>query len=298
VVEGTSLENWHTRKGIEGSNPSLSVRHQRGSSDRGLPRFAARPPAIGSSRERGPRVSFPSRAAGAASRSPIDLESLPSWRRHLSPESSLGYLAAHLLEGEEIVYRARLHWILFRWPIAISVLSITALIFLGQRPPDADGPVFWVACLALLGLAAVLAIGPGIRYMSSEFAVTNVRVLVKLGFVQRESTETLLSKVEAIGVDQNFAGRLFDYGTITVTGTGGTREAFATIADPLEFRRQVQSQIVKLEERRSRPSLGGEARSLPSPRARVERDCPYCAEPVLARASVCKHCGRDIVPVG
>jgi hypothetical protein len=25
VAEGTSLENWHTRKGIEGSNPSLSV---------------------------------------------------------------------------------------------------------------------------------------------------------------------------------------------------------------------------------------------------------------------------------
>jgi uncharacterized membrane protein YdbT with pleckstrin-like domain len=209
----------------------------------------------------------------------------------------LGYLASHLLEGEEIVYRARLHWILFRWPIAISVLSIAILIFLGQRP-DVDRPVFWVACLALLGLAAVLAIGPAVRYISSEFAVTNARVLIKLGFVQRESTETLLSKVEAIGVEQNFAGRLFDYGTITVTGTGGTREAFATIADPLEFRRQVQSQIVKLEERRSRPFGGGEPHMLPSPRARVERDCPYCAEPVLARASVCKHCGRDIVPVG
>jgi hypothetical protein len=25
VVEGTTLERWHTRKGIEGSNPSLSV---------------------------------------------------------------------------------------------------------------------------------------------------------------------------------------------------------------------------------------------------------------------------------
>ena len=25
MVEGTTLERWHTRKGIEGSNPSLSV---------------------------------------------------------------------------------------------------------------------------------------------------------------------------------------------------------------------------------------------------------------------------------
>jgi hypothetical protein len=29
VVEGTTLERWHTRKGIEGSNPSLSARHDR-----------------------------------------------------------------------------------------------------------------------------------------------------------------------------------------------------------------------------------------------------------------------------
>ena len=30
-------------------------------------------------------------------------------------------------------------------------------------------------------------------------------------------------------------------GTIVVTGTGGTNEPFAAIADPLEFRRQVQA---------------------------------------------------------
>lgn len=30
---------------------------------------------------------------------------------------------------------------------------------------------------------------------------------------------------------------------------------------------------------------------------RVERDCPHCAEPILARAKVCKHCHRDVEPV-
>ena len=27
---------------------------------------------------------------------------------------------------------------------------------------------------------------------------------------------------------------------------------------------------------------------------RIERPCPYCAEPILAQAIVCKHCGRDV----
>lgn len=30
---------------------------------------------------------------------------------------------------------------------------------------------------------------------------------------------------------------------------------------------------------------------------RVERECPHCAEPILARANVCKHCGRDVEPL-
>jgi hypothetical protein len=30
---------------------------------------------------------------------------------------------------------------------------------------------------------------------------------------------------------------------------------------------------------------------------RVERECPWCAEPILAKALVCKHCGRDVVGV-
>jgi hypothetical protein len=29
---------------------------------------------------------------------------------------------------------------------------------------------------------------------------------------------------------------------------------------------------------------------------RVERPCPWCAEPILVAAKVCKHCGRDVHP--
>lgn len=30
---------------------------------------------------------------------------------------------------------------------------------------------------------------------------------------------------------------------------------------------------------------------------REERECPYCAEPILVRAKVCKHCGKDVDPL-
>jgi uncharacterized membrane protein YdbT with pleckstrin-like domain len=205
----------------------------------------------------------------------------------------MSYLDDHLLAGEQIVYRARLHWIIFGVSIALVVVGIVLAIILQATQHD-----YWYLGMALVGIGLLFAIGPAIRYISSEFAVTDKRVLAKHGFIERESIETLLSKVEAIGVDQGVLGRVLDYGSITITGTGGTEEFFPRISSPLEFRRQIQSQVVALDERRGTMSSSpAVARPLEPDTPRVERECPYCAERILARARVCKHCGRDVVPV-
>ena len=94
--------------------------------------------------------------------------------------------------------------------------------------------------------------------------------------------------LEGIGVEQGLGGRLFGYGSIVVTGTGGTHERFNLIADPLEFRKQVQQQTATAQ--RTRVPI----EALPA--GREERDCPYCAERILAKAKVCKHCGREVAP--
>ena len=201
----------------------------------------------------------------------------------------MSYLDDHLLAGEEIVYRARLHWTIFLTSIVVVLLGIGLAILL-----QVVQPAYTLAGAALVGVGLLLAIGPAIRYLSSEFAVTDKRVLGKVGFIERESAETLLSKIEAIAVDQGVIGRILGFGTVTITGTGGTQEPFPRISDPLEFRRQIQNQIIAQEDRRgSAPSAAAtvEARD-----HRVERDCPYCAERILARARVCKHCGRDVAP--
>jgi len=200
----------------------------------------------------------------------------------------MSYLDDHLLAGERVVYRARVHWSIFATAIVVIALGIVLAIVLGVYQP-----AYWYAGAALAGIGLLLAIAPAIHYASSEFAVTDKRVVAKLGFIERESLETLLSKIEAIGVDQGIVGRMLGYGTITITGTGGTEESFPRIADPLEFRRQIQSQVVALDERRPQSTTGAAQPNEP----RVERDCPYCAERILARARVCKHCGRDVAPI-
>lgn len=203
----------------------------------------------------------------------------------------MSYVDSQLLSGETVVYRAHLHKLIFAWPVALAALAIATLV----AGLSLGNPTLWQVSIAMLVIAAAVNLWTWLRYATSEFAVTNKRVIMKVGWIRRRSIETLLSKVESIGVDQGVVGRMIDFGTISVHGTGGTSEAFPRIAAPLEFRRQVQEVLSKLEDSRAgviAPSGGYAAGS------REERDCPFCAERILLKAKVCKHCGRDVSAVG
>jgi hypothetical protein len=89
---------------------------------------------------------------------------------------------------------------------------------------------------------------------SRDFAVTNKRVMMKVSVFNSRSVELLLNKIEAIAVNQSLVGRMFGYGDIEVTGSGGTEEEFANIQAPLELRRAVQS----VTDAQTRPPLAKE----------------------------------------
>lgn len=145
----------------------------------------------------------------------------------------MSYVDKNLLQGESVMYHARLHWMIFALPFFIAILG-GALAWLTSS---------WYVVAVGLGLAFLTAIPRFIRYSTSEFAVTNKRVIFKVGLINRHTLELVLAKLETIGVEQGITGRVFNYGTIIVTGTGGTKEPFRDIADPLEFRKHVQSQL-------------------------------------------------------
>ena len=58
-------------------------------------------------------------------------------------------------------------------------------------------------------------------------------------------TGAVVATVEAILVDQSVMGKILNYGSLTLTGTGGVTETFGNISNPLEFRRRVQGEAAK-----------------------------------------------------
>ena len=63
---------------------------------------------------------------------------------------------------------------------------------------------------------------------------------IKVGFIQRQTFEMFISKIESVAVTQGMFGKMLDYGTVEIRGTGGSSESFATIVAPLHFRDAIQ----------------------------------------------------------
>jgi len=126
----------------------------------------------------------------------------------------MSYIDDSLVEGETILHRARVSW----W-------SQFGLILLGI-----------LLLVIVIGLGFLIA--AYIKVRSTEIAITNRRVIAKFGFIKRHTVEINLEKVEALKVEQGFAGRMLNYGTIYISGAGTSVAPMADIADPLVFRRK------------------------------------------------------------
>ena len=85
-----------------------------------------------------------------------------------------------------------------------------------------------------------LFIAPLIDKYTDEFAITNKRVIIKTGLISRKTFEMNHTKIESINVDQSILGRILGYGTIGIVGSGGTKEVFPNIQNPIAFRKKFQ----------------------------------------------------------
>lgn len=149
----------------------------------------------------------------------------------------MGYVENNLLRDEVIVYRAKIHWSIF---LPAIIWGILALIFTVAYISEADEDIESVAVIFWF-IAAFCFIRELIEKLSSEYALTNKRLIMKSGIIARRTVELMLTKCEGVSVDQSILGRLLGYGTLLAT-TGGATNKFRKIADPVIFRNRINEQ--------------------------------------------------------
>jgi uncharacterized membrane protein YdbT with pleckstrin-like domain len=107
----------------------------------------------------------------------------------------------------------------------VSLWSLWALIATG------------LVLAPLYGVGVLFLVIAYVQYKSTELAVTTKRLIVKHGFVRRATMELNVHKVESIHVEQGVVGRMLNFGTLVISGTGTAHAPLAGIADPMAFRR-------------------------------------------------------------
>jgi uncharacterized membrane protein YdbT with pleckstrin-like domain len=130
------------------------------------------------------------------------------------------YVDQVLIKDETVIYRGHLTLWSFFWWILLGLLL-----------------------LAAFGLGLLFWLWAWLKYRSTELAVTNKRIIVKSGLIQRNTTEMFLEKVESIQVDQGIFGRILDFGSITISGTGGDKSPVNNVSHPIEFRKAFMTAV-------------------------------------------------------
>lgn len=170
----------------------------------------------------------------------------------------MGYISDNLMANETIIFSAKVHPAIFLRP-AIALFAAVLLFLMGVNSsptsPSMTGPnssssvdfgILSLVCFSgfFFLYAIFLGLEAFIKISTTEFGVTNLRVMAKIGFIRRHTIEILLSKVESVSINQNILGRLLNFGTVVITGTGGTRERITAIAAPMDVRKKL-NQIIE-----------------------------------------------------
>jgi uncharacterized membrane protein YdbT with pleckstrin-like domain len=141
------------------------------------------------------------------------------------------YVNTNLLNDETVVYNASISWVVIL-PGLIIFLTCSVLQSAGL---DSAFIAFLMFTGSLIGL--IMMIKALISAMTTELAVTSMRIIIKTGLIRRITAEMLLTNIEAFSIDQSIFGRVFGFGTVIVSGTGGVRVPVDNIDDPLDFKK-------------------------------------------------------------
>ena len=159
----------------------------------------------------------------------------------------MSYTNKTLMPDEQVLFHSKQHLIIFT--SAAIWLIISLLIFTLCRGWSFFNTIlfghavyFWIGLIALF-ITAMHGLSAYLKYLATEYAVTSKRILMKTGLIHHKTLEIFLTKIESVHASQNIIGRLLDFGTVTISSSGGNKETFPSVPKPMEFRKIIHEQI-------------------------------------------------------
>lgn len=139
-----------------------------------------------------------------------------------------------LEKNDDVMYFARLHWIIFFGPVLGLCLSFALGYFM---PVVVEVSYFFGVFSLIWGLMT------WVTYYFSSMTIKKKQVILRTGIIVRQTVDMPFSKIETIDIRQSILGSLLQYGTLIITGTGGTKHLINFLHAPLTCRRYIEQMM-------------------------------------------------------
>jgi uncharacterized membrane protein YdbT with pleckstrin-like domain len=143
---------------------------------------------------------------------------------------SSDYINNNLLEGEKVICYGKTHRIIFLPSVLTFFISMILFI------------VYIKATIIIGTLLLIYSLGTALQsfiyFISTEFAITNKRIISKIGLISVNTIELNFNKIESLQVEQSIIGRILNYGNLKLRGTGGSISTILMIENPMNFRKK------------------------------------------------------------
>ncbi|MGW8143385.1 MAG: PH domain-containing protein [Anaerolineales bacterium] len=151
-----------------------------------------------------------------------------------------GYIESLLGDRERVILISRQHWFILIRAIVLEIIIILILIALtitlGTFLPEFALLIGAIGTILIL-IPLVTLTRDVLDWMNRQFVVTNRRVIQISGILNKNVTDSSLTKVTDIKMEISALGRLFDYGDIEIlTASEFGTNLFRRIEEPIRFK--------------------------------------------------------------
>lgn len=153
------------------------------------------------------------------------------------------YLMRNLQLKEDVLLEPKLHWSIYidkYFNLALFFAVFFCLMTVLAEDVTFFRLFFWHSEALIGGLLLLRIIYIWLKNSSVEMAVTNYRVIYKIGILNIRTEELEIRRVESAEVRQSFLGRLLNYGDILFSGTGTSKVTFHHVCDPWRIKKSIE----------------------------------------------------------
>lgn len=135
----------------------------------------------------------------------------------------MAYPTKLLSPDETIKFETKPHWRALIAPAVVLIFTVFGFALLFTWAVSQSDWLSWLRWPILVGAIVILAlwaIGPFLRWLTTDYVFTDRRVITRMGIISKRGRDVPLSKINNVSFVVPALGRILNYGELQIQSAG------------------------------------------------------------------------------